>query len=48
MIRWLLICPYPCLLLRMCQGWQPISDLGPTHGEWSVICEWQGECVPLW
>jgi hypothetical protein len=46
MISWFLFCPYACLLTRMCEGWQPVADLGDTHGEWSVLCKWAGEGEP--
>jgi invasion protein IalB len=45
-ISWLMMVPYACLLVRMCEGWQPAADLGVTHGEWSVLCEWKGEDEP--
>lgn len=25
-------------------GWLPAADLGPTHGEWSTLCEWLCQC----
>jgi hypothetical protein len=25
-------------------GWLPVADLGPTHGEWSTLCEWLCAC----
>ena len=28
-------------------GWLPVADLGPTHGEWSVLCEWLCNCPPI-
>ena len=46
MIRWLLLCPYGELFTRILEGWVPIDDLGHTHGEWSVLCEWRGEGEP--
>lgn len=47
MIRWLMMVPYPELITRMLEGWQPVDDLGHTHGEWSVLCEWRGEGEPV-
>jgi hypothetical protein len=34
------------LLLRLAQGWKLTpTDLGPTHGEWSVLIWWcDGSC----
>lgn len=34
--------PYRDLLWRLAQGWLPVADLGPTHGEWSFLAEWRG------
>jgi hypothetical protein len=25
-------------------GWIPVADLGPTHGRWSILCEWLCAC----
>ncbi len=25
-------------------GWLPVADLGPTHGEWSCLCQWLCDC----
>ena len=30
----------------LAMGWLPISGLGPTHGEWSVLAVWLCECRP--
>lgn len=46
MISWYRYIPYPDLLWRMATGWQPIADLGPTHGQYAVLCRWQGEGEP--
>lgn len=27
-------------------GWRIASDLGPTHGAWSVLLQWIGEGEP--
>lgn len=30
---------------RMDQGWRYVGDLGPTHGQWSVLMWWcDGSC----
>jgi len=28
------------LLARLAQGWRYAADLGPVHGEWSVLMWW--------
>lgn len=25
-------------------GWLPVADLGPVHGEWSILMEWLCNC----
>lgn len=33
-------------LLRLAEGWRFAADLGPTHGEWSVLMWWcVGACA---
>jgi len=27
-------------------GWAFAADLGPTHGQWSVLMQWTGEGEP--
>ncbi len=27
-------------------GWIFAADLGPTHGQWSVLMQWTGEGAP--
>lgn len=35
----------PQMLFRLAQGWKIAADLGPTHGEWSVLMWWCcGDC----
>lgn len=29
-------------ILREAAGWDFAADLGPTHGQWSVLMEWTG------
>jgi invasion protein IalB len=24
-------------------GWEPVADLGCTHGHWSILCQWCGD-----
>ena len=28
------------------EGWTFAADLGPTHGQWSVLMRWTGEGEP--
>ena len=28
------------------QGWRVAFDLGPTHGQWSVLMQWTGKGAP--
>lgn len=28
-------------------GWMFAAELGPTHGEWSVLLEWRCDCQPI-
>jgi hypothetical protein len=28
------------------KGWEVAADLGPTHGQWSVLMRWTGEGEP--
>ena len=46
MIRWFRYVGYGDLPWRLRQGWVPAADLGPTHGRWSVLCQWQGPGDP--
>jgi hypothetical protein len=46
MIRWFRYVSYSSLLVRLVEGWAPVADLGPIHGHWSVLCEWQGGGEP--
>jgi invasion protein IalB len=39
-ISWFHYVRYSDLLLAMAYGWQPVADLGDTHGQWSVLCQW--------
>jgi invasion protein IalB len=41
MISWFRYVRYKDLLLAMAYGWQPVADLGDTHGQWSVLCQWK-------
>ena len=25
-------------------GWMVVADLGPIHGEWSMLLEWKCQC----
>lgn len=34
--------PYVPDWLRL--GWMVVADLGPTHGEWSLLMAWICEC----
>lgn len=35
----------PDMLWRLAQGWTPAGDLGPIHGEWSLLMQWCcGDC----
>jgi hypothetical protein len=34
------------MLRRLAQGWRPVADLGPVHGEWSSLMWWCcGDCL---
>ena len=46
MIRWYRYIPYDGLLLAICDGWQPVADLGPHHGQYACLCLWTGEGEP--
>jgi hypothetical protein len=35
--------PYPKLPDFLARGWMVVADLGPTHGQWAVLC-WHCEC----
>ena len=41
MISWFRYVPYGDLLLAMVFGWQPVADLGDTHGHYAVLCQWK-------
>ena len=43
MIRWYRYIPYDGLLLAICDGWNPVADLGPHHGEYACLCLWTGD-----
>jgi hypothetical protein len=30
----------------ICSGWFPVSDLGPTHGVYSILMQWGGLVEP--
>lgn len=42
-MTWFRYVPYSDLLWRMATGWNPVSDLGHTHGSYAVLCQWTGE-----
>lgn len=46
MIRWFRYIAYSDLLHALVLGWRPVADLGPTHGEYAVLCLWEGEGEP--
>jgi hypothetical protein len=46
MISWFRYVPHPLLAERIAEGWEPVTDLGPIHGFWSVLCIWRGEGEP--
>ena len=31
---------------REAEGWVVCADLGPTHGQWSVLMRWTGKEPP--
>lgn len=35
--------PHTRLSDALAHGWMPLRDLGPTHGQWAVLC-WHCEC----
>jgi len=35
---------WPVLEDFLLLGWMVVADLGPTHGEWSCLCEWRCDC----
>jgi hypothetical protein len=43
MISWFRYVPYGELLLAMVYGWQPVADLGDSHGHYAVLCQWKAE-----
>src|SRR3954451_5732647 len=46
MIRYFRYVRYSDLLWRLAQGWHPVADLGNTHGQWALLCEWSGTGEP--
>lgn len=46
MISWFRYVSYGELLLAMACGWQPVADLGDSHGQYAVLCAWTGEEEP--
>ena len=46
MISWFRYVPHAQVSARERQGWVLASDLGPTHGCWSVLMRWAGEGEP--
>jgi hypothetical protein len=45
-VTWFRYVPYAHLLWRFAEGWEPIADLGDTHGAYAVLCRWTGEDEP--
>jgi hypothetical protein len=35
--------PWPLLGDYLARGWMAVSDLGPTHGTWSLLM-WRCDC----
>ena len=46
MIRWYRYIAYDRLLLALCEGWQPVADLGEHHGQYACLCLWAREGEP--
>jgi hypothetical protein len=46
MVTWFKFVPHSRLLIHLATGWMPVADLGRTHGEWAILCEWHGEGEP--
>ena len=47
MIRWYRYIPYESLLLALCEGWQPVADLGEHHGQYACLCLWTRKGEPM-
>jgi len=46
MIEWLKYVRHSERAAHEAKGWRFVSDLGPTHGQWSVLMQWFGEGDP--
>lgn len=46
MISWFHYVRHADVLAFEKQGWIVASDLGPVHGQWSVLMKWAGEGNP--
>lgn len=47
MISYFRYIPYHSLLASLAEGWKPVADLGSVHGQWSVLCRWEGPDLSL-
>lgn len=46
MISWFKIVPHHERTAHEASGWVFDSELGPTHGHWSILMRWTGEGDP--
>lgn len=46
MIRWYRYVRHHKIAEYEARGWIVCADLGPTHGQWSVMMEWTGPDEP--
>jgi hypothetical protein len=46
MIRWFRYVRYAEVPAYEASGWRFAADLGPTHGSYSVLMQWEGDGEP--
>lgn len=47
MIAWFRYVRHADIPAYQARGWIFAADLGPTHGQWSVLMQWTGEGDPV-
>lgn len=43
--RWYRMVPHERIPAYLALGWMVVADLGPVHGEWSVLMRWSCDCT---
>lgn len=46
MIEWFAYVRHHLVASYEAKGWRVVADLGPTHGQWSVLMQYMGEGEP--